>query len=58
MQRNAARDKRTQRKLRQTGWRVMVIWECQISRSREEQLRRKIVAFLEKDVERAPKKTI
>ncbi len=32
MRRNAARDKRTQRELRQSGWRVLVIWECQTSR--------------------------
>lgn len=49
MERNAARDKRTQRKLRRAGWGVMVIWECQISRSCENQLRRRIVAFLNKN---------
>jgi len=27
--RNRARDKQRQRELRQLGWRVMVIWECQ-----------------------------
>ena len=46
MQRNAARDKRTQRELRRGGWRVMVLWECQISPARQERLRAKIVTFL------------
>ena len=46
MERNAARDKRTQRELRQAGWQVMVIWECQIGRSRTGQLRRRIITFL------------
>jgi len=50
MRRNVARDKRTRRELRRSGWRVMVIWECQISPKREDRLRAKIVAFLEKDV--------
>lgn len=48
MQRNAARDKRTRRKLRESGWQVLVLWECQIKPSRDEQLRRRIVAFLDK----------
>lgn len=57
MQRNAARDKRTQRQLRQSGWRVMVIWECQIGPSRENRLPAKIVAFLDKDAELPSRKT-
>ena len=47
LRRNAARDKRTQRELRRDGWRVMVLWECQISAARQERLRTKIVTFLE-----------
>lgn len=46
MQRNAARDKRTARELRRNGWRVMVVWECQITTSSEARLRARIVAFL------------
>ena len=57
MERNAARDKRTQRELRQSGWQVMVIWECQISPSREDQLRRRIIAFMEKSATWVPRKT-
>jgi DNA mismatch endonuclease (patch repair protein) len=49
MRRNAARDKRTQRELRRAGWRVMVVWECQIIAMPKERLRAKIVAFLEKN---------
>ncbi len=47
MQRKAARDKRTLPALRRAGWQVMVIWECQISASRMDQLRQRIIAFLE-----------
>lgn len=50
LHRNAERDKRTQRELRQNGWNVMVIWECQTSASQETRLRARIVAFLNKDV--------
>jgi DNA mismatch endonuclease, patch repair protein len=50
MRRNAARDKRTQRELRQSGWQVMVVWGCQITPASYDRLRAKIVAFLEKDV--------
>ena len=47
MQRNTARDKRTQRALRKAGWRVLVIWECQTFPARLERLRTRIVAFLD-----------
>jgi DNA mismatch endonuclease, patch repair protein len=56
MQRNAARDKQTQRELRQSGWHVMVIWECQIKPSRENRLRKRIIAFLDKEVREPSKK--
>jgi len=48
MQRNAARDKRTERKLRRDGWGVMVIWECQITSAGKDRLRKRIAAFLGK----------
>ena len=41
---------------RQGGWRVMVIWECQINLSRLDRLRAKIVAFLDRDVKRPSRK--
>jgi DNA mismatch endonuclease, patch repair protein len=33
--RNAARDKRVRRKLRAAGWRVLVVWECQVLRDHQ-----------------------
>lgn len=56
MRRNAARDKRTRRELRRRGWQVMVLWECQINGWREDRLRAKIVAFLDKDAKPASRK--
>lgn len=56
MQRNAGRDKRTRRELRKLGWEVLVIWECQIKPSREDWLRQRIVAFLDKDDKQAGRK--
>jgi DNA mismatch endonuclease (patch repair protein) len=52
LRRNAARDKQTQRKLRRDGWRVMVLWECQIGAAWQERLRARIVTFLESRTER------
>jgi DNA mismatch endonuclease, patch repair protein len=46
LQRNAARDKRTVRQLRRGGWRVLVLWECQIGAARQAGLRARIVRFL------------
>ncbi len=57
LQRNADRDRRTLRKLRRSGWRVLVVWECQVLARREKRLKDRIVAFLDKDVKRAPRKT-
>jgi DNA mismatch endonuclease (patch repair protein) len=57
LRRNAERDKRTGQKLRQGGWRVMVIWECQITPSCLDRLRARIVAFLDKDVKRPSRKS-
>jgi DNA mismatch endonuclease, patch repair protein len=47
LQRNAARDKRSHRELRRDGWQVMVIWECQIGPAKREQLRARIIKFLD-----------
>jgi DNA mismatch endonuclease, patch repair protein len=46
LQRNAARDKRTQRELQRSGWKVLVLWECQARSANEHRLRKRIVAFL------------
>ena len=42
---NKARDAKVQRELRKLGWRIMVIWECQVKR--EAILRTRIKRFLE-----------
>lgn len=39
---NVARDKRVARQLRKEGWRVFVMWSCQIDESRMQSLSRKI----------------
>jgi len=41
---NAARDKKRQAELEALGWRVLVIWECEIRDA--ESLRRKLQTFL------------
>ena len=46
LRRNARRDARSQRALNRAGWSVMNIWECQIQRTDEITLRRRIEAFL------------
>jgi DNA mismatch endonuclease (patch repair protein) len=43
--RNKARDHQVQRELTQLGWRVLVIWECQLKK--EEALRTLISEFLD-----------
>jgi DNA mismatch endonuclease (patch repair protein) len=44
MDTNAARDRRSIRKLRSMGWRVFVVWQCEISERRLDRLYRRIVA--------------
>jgi DNA mismatch endonuclease (patch repair protein) len=44
METNAARDRRSIRKLRSMGWRVFVVWQCEISEQRLMQLGRRIAA--------------
>jgi DNA mismatch endonuclease, patch repair protein len=41
---NARRDRRNLKQLRQLGWNVLVVWECEVGR--EERLRRKLLRFL------------
>jgi hypothetical protein len=54
--RNAVRDKGNHRKLRQFGWRVKVIWECQIGHARESRLCASIAAFLGDEAGRPSRK--
>jgi G:T-mismatch repair DNA endonuclease (very short patch repair protein) len=56
MRRNAARDKLTNRALRKAGWRVLIIWECQIVPAKLDRLRARIVAFLDAKSPNAPRK--
>lgn len=44
---NKRRDQRTRRRLRQEGWRVLVIWECQIANS--DRLTKTLRRFLDID---------
>jgi DNA mismatch endonuclease, patch repair protein len=47
LEENQKRDSRNRRKLRREGWRLMVIWECQLSD--QNTLSSKIVKFLEQN---------
>ncbi len=44
LSRNVQRDRRNQRILRKEGWRVLIIWECELNK--EEKIIRKIENFL------------
>lgn len=46
LERNAARDARTRRKLKRMGWRVLTIWECQLTAARVAATTRRIRKFL------------
>ena len=48
LQRNAERDQCVQRALRHTGWKVLVVWECQTLAAGRERLVRQIERFLSK----------
>lgn len=43
---NIARDKLVLDELKETGWRALTIWQCEIKKERQEALLSKIVAFL------------
>jgi DNA mismatch endonuclease (patch repair protein) len=43
---NKARDARASRELQKHGWRVLIIWECQISPRRLPKLASRISKFL------------
>lgn len=45
LEENASRDRRHARKLRSAGWRVLVIWECQLKDLKK--LASRIVSFLD-----------
>ena len=43
---NRARDRRAKRDLKKLGWRVIVVWECQTSSNRIEQLAHRLTRLL------------
>lgn len=45
LSRNRERDEANERALRELGWRVLVLWECELGD--DDSLRRKLTAFLE-----------
>jgi DNA mismatch endonuclease (patch repair protein) len=46
LQNNAQRDRRNVKILREFGWGVLVVWECQLVPSRIRKLLSKVMAFL------------
>ncbi len=44
---NIQRDARNKKYLKKMGWDVLVVWECQIKRSKEDFLLVKLIGFLE-----------
>jgi DNA mismatch endonuclease (patch repair protein) len=45
--RNVLRDRSNLRKLRRSGWSVLVVWECQTGLRKREALERRLARFLE-----------
>lgn len=48
LEENRKRDSRNERKLRREGWRVLVLWECEVSD--HERLKSRILEFLNADI--------
>jgi DNA mismatch endonuclease, patch repair protein len=46
-ERNIARDRLVTRKLRKDGWRVMRVWECQLSRKKQSRILQRLKAVLD-----------
>jgi DNA mismatch endonuclease, patch repair protein len=51
LKRNRLRDKRNEKKLREQGWDVMALWECELRDANE--LRKRLRTFLKKSTPRA-----
>lgn len=49
LERNRKRDAKHRRALRQLGWDVLTIWECETTDSRLEKLERKLLSFLSEE---------
>lgn len=43
---NKQRDKRVRRELTKLGWKSLVVWQCQITKSKEEKLKDNLKKFL------------
>ena len=46
LRRNGERDKETEQALREAGWDILVVWECQTAMRRRDELRERLTAFL------------
>jgi DNA mismatch endonuclease, patch repair protein len=44
---NIERDKRKARELRRLGWKVLTVWQCQITKRKEQALEKRLLMFLE-----------
>jgi len=57
-ERNCKRDLRVKRELRQWGWRVFTVWECQLSIRKFERLRDRMFVFLQNCLTRNKSKCV
>ena len=46
LRRNVRRDARTLKQLRRLGWRVLVVWECEVDESKARRLAKRLKKFL------------
>ena len=47
LRRNVERDIRNLKELKKLGWRVLIIWECQVKNSNLQHLKRRLETFLD-----------
>src|SRR5258706_1310693 len=46
LRRNTRRDAQTLKQLKRLGWRVLVVWECEVSKPKAQRLTARLVKFL------------
>jgi len=46
LRRNVVRDRKNLKALRKLGWRVLVVWECEVNTSKVERLTKRLLRFL------------
>jgi DNA mismatch endonuclease (patch repair protein) len=51
---NVRRDRRLYHQLRDSGWSVMVIWQCSVQKNRANQLKKRIERFINSEKRRQP----